>query len=146
VAGLGLSGAVLACVGAGMGVATLLSSTLPGRTDWSMPLLALAAALPVAAEDGFRLARRGVASRRGADATSGLRSGAHGSVLTIGAAVWASIVTGATALTGAGLDYVGVALICCLAVSYLSLRSWLIVAAAFAHRHRRACVCERSCS
>lgn len=128
--GVGLAGATLACVAAGLGAATLLASMLPVPTNWSTPLLALAITLPTAAEDAFRLARRWVGSRRGDEKTCAFGSYAHGSALTIAAAIWAATVMGATALTGASLDYVGVAVMCCLAMSYLCLRSWLIVAAA----------------
>jgi putative drug exporter of the RND superfamily len=134
VTGVGVAGASLACVAAGLGAATLLASILPGRTDWSTPLLALLVTLPAVAEDGFQLARRWIGSRRRDQTTCALSNYPHGSALAIAAAIGAAIVTGATALTAAGLDYVGLAVMCCLALSYLCLRSWLIVAAASAPR------------
>jgi putative drug exporter of the RND superfamily len=128
--GAGLAGATLASVSAGIGAAAAFASILPGRTDWSTPLLALAVALPVCAEDGFWIARRWISSRRGPETTCALSGYTGGSALTVAVAIWAATVITIAALTDAGLNYVGVAVLCCLAVSYVLLRSLLIAGVA----------------
>lgn len=122
--GAAAAGSTLVCVAAGLGAAALLASMPTGRIDWSTPVLALVTA-PVVAEDAFWLARRW-AHRWGDQAPRALTM--HSSALSIATAIGAAAVIGATALTSANLDYAGAAVMCCLAVSYLSLRVWLIAA------------------
>jgi hypothetical protein len=106
----------------------LLASTLPVRIDWSTPLLAAVLALPVITEDGFRLVRRWLGTQRRTATAHTLTSCARSSALTASVAVAAAVVIATAALTGASLTYGGIATLSCLAVSYMGMRSWLIVA------------------